>query len=245
MSLYQAPVNDRHPRELAELFANNRKWAQRVSADDPEFFPRLAARQSPSYLWIGCSDSRAPSTQILGLAPGALFSHRNIGNVVAGTDMNCLAVIHFAVEVLEVRHVIVCGHYGCGGVRAALFDQRIGVVDNWLAPIHAVYREHRAWVDGIEDAERRWARLCEINVIEQLTNLCRYSAVEDVWARGQALTVHGCIYGLVDGRLRWLGISVASSDEIEPARHAALEARRAQDSGADAIPDDPGTAPAG
>jgi carbonic anhydrase len=192
---------------LDELFRNNRAWAERIRRSDPRFFEKLAHQQSPRYLWIGCSDSRVPANQIVGLLPGELFVHRNIGNLVVHTDLNCLSVLQFAVDVLKVRHVIVCGHYGCSGVRAAVMQERHGLVDNWLRHIQDVREQHQAELGSIGDASRRIDRLCELNVGEQVSNVCRTTIVEEAWARGQPLTVHGWIYGIHDGLLRDLQVS--------------------------------------
>jgi len=177
---------------------------------DPAFFARLVAQQSPKYLWIGCSDSRVPANEIVDLAPGELFVHRNVANVVVHTDLNCLAVLQYAVEVLRVEHVIVVGHYGCGGIRAALEDSRFGLIDNWLRHVQDVARKHRATLDAIEEPEERWDRLCELNVEAQADAVVRTTIVQDAWSRGQSLTVHGWIYGLHDGILR----------EVAPSRRA-------------------------
>ncbi len=206
--------------ELSQLFANNAAWAQSVREQDPEFFQRLSQQQSPQYLWIGCSDSRVPSNQIVGLLPGEVFVHRNIANLVVHTDLNCLSVLQFAVEVLRVRHVIVCGHYGCSGVRAALQRERHGLVDNWLRHLQDVSAKHTAAIDTLTEPAERANRLGECNVVEQVVNVCNTSIVGDAWARGQPLSVHGWIYGVHDGRLRDLGMSVAGADEI-PDRYAA------------------------
>ena len=184
--------------ELKKLFHNNRRWAERIVQSDARFFDKLARQQSPRYLWIGCSDSRVPANEIVGLLPGELFVHRNIGNLVVHTDLNCLSVIQFAVDVLKIRHIIVCGHYGCSGVRAAMRKERHGLVDNWLRHIQDVRKAH---------STRDLDRLCELNVLEQVANVCRTSIVEDAWARGQALTVHGWIYGIHDGLLRDLKVT--------------------------------------
>jgi carbonic anhydrase len=192
-------------QEIEELFANNRAWAERVTRDDPEFFQRLAQLQAPTFLWIGCSDSRVPANQITGLPPGAVFVHRNIANIVASGDLNCLSVLQFAIDVLNVRHVIVCGHYGCGGVRAAIEHQQHGLVDDWLRHVQNVYAKHRSELDKIGDGETRSARLCELNVIEQVENVRRTTIVGDAWARGQALSIHGWIYDIANGLLRDLG----------------------------------------
>ncbi len=193
--------------ELDDLFQNNRAWAQRILRADATFFEKLTRQQSPGYLWIGCSDSRVPANDIVGLLPGELFVHRNIANVVVHTDLNCLSVIQFAVDVLRIRHIIVCGHYGCSGVRASLMKERHGLVDNWLRHIHDVQQQHGTELDRIEDPEKRLDRLCELNVVEQVSNVCRTTVVEDAWARGQDLTVHGWIYGIHDGLLRDLKVT--------------------------------------
>ncbi len=225
MTSSSEPPDDAHPQALANLFANNRAWCQRTLASDPAFFARLSEQQSPEYLWIGCSDSRVPSNQIIDVLPGAVFVHRNVANVVVHTDLNCLSVVQFAVDVLHVRHIIVCGHYGCGGVRAAMLGERLGLIDNWLRHVQDVHRRHQHGLDGIADPLRRADLLCELNVIEQVTNVCQSTVLLDAWGRGQALAVHGCIYGTGDGRLRWLGISVDGDGAVEQARATALEQR--------------------
>jgi carbonic anhydrase len=193
--------------DVAELFERNRGWAAAMVAADPGFFADLAERQTPEYLWIGCSDSRVPANQIVGLQPGDVFVHRNVANVVVHTDLNCLSVLQYAVDVLGVRHVIVCGHYGCGGVSAALAGTRHGLIDNWLRHVTDVADKHAAELDSLP-ADRRLDRLCELNVAEQVSNVCQTTIVGDAWARGQRLTVHGFVYGLKDGLLRDLGVSV-------------------------------------
>ena len=193
--------------ELDELFRNNRAWAQRILRADAKFFEKLVHQQSPRYLWIGCADSRVPANDIVDLLPGELFVHRNIANVVVHTDLNCLSVIQFAVDVLKIRHIIVCGHYGCSGIRASLMKERHGVVDNWLRHIQDVEHAYQAELGGIADEEKRLDRLCELNVVEQVSNVCRTTIVEDAWARRQALTVHGWIYGIQDGQLRNLKVT--------------------------------------
>jgi carbonic anhydrase len=198
---------------LTELFENNGAWAADMVARDPGFFAGLAERQAPEYLWIGCSDSRVPANQIVGLAPGDVFVHRNVANVVVHTDLNCLSVLQYAVDVLGVRHVIVCGHYGCGGVRAALDGSRHGLVDNWLRHVMDVGEKHEAELAGLESDQDRFARLCELNVAAQVANVCQTTIVQDAWARGQDLTVHGLIYGLEDGLLRDLGVSQPRTTE--------------------------------
>ena len=187
---------------IAELFERNRTWAAQVRASDPSFFSSLAQQQSPEFLWIGCSDSRVPANQITGLAPGEVFVHRNVANLVVHTDLNCLSVLEFAIDLLKVRHVIVCGHYGCSGVHAALTGQKVGLADNWLRHVQDVRELHAAELDAIGDQDRRERRLCELNVIEQVRHVCESTAVQDAWARAQPLAVHGWIYGLEDGLLR-------------------------------------------
>lgn len=193
---------------LERLLANNRAWAERVSADDPDFFARLTHQQSPQYLWIGCADSRVPANEIVGLLPGELFVHRNVANVVVHTDLNCLSVVQYAVDVLRVKDIIACGHYGCGGVKAALQNVRLGLIDNWLRHIQDVYQKHEEHLKGVEGERARCDRLCELNVIEQVVNLCQTTVVQDAWSRGQDLAVHGWIYGLHDGLIRDLGVRI-------------------------------------
>jgi carbonic anhydrase len=205
-------------RTLAHLFDNNRAWAKSVTARDPDFFANLSRQQSPGYLWIGCSDSRVPANQIVGLAPGELFVHRNVANVVVHTDLNCLSVMQFAVDVLKVRHVIVCGHYGCSGVRAALFGDRLGLIDNWLRHVQDVRRKHEAALAALQDESQRSDRLCELNVVEQVANVCQTTIVREAWERGQPLAVHGWIYSLQDGLLRDLDATVTSPGEVEATR---------------------------
>lgn len=191
----------------AQLLENNRNWARGVVSADPEFFARLARQQSPQYLWIGCSDSRVPANQITGLAPGEVFVHRNIANVVVHTDLNCLSVIQFAVDILKVRHVILCGHYGCSGVHAAMTRHRIGLSDNWLRHVQDVAGRHAAELSGFAHEEPRHRRLCELNVVEQVKHISQTTAVQEAWERGQALEVHGWIYDLKDGLLRDMRVS--------------------------------------
>lgn len=207
---------------LDYLFENNRRWAASMRRRDPDFFLKLSAQQSPEYLWIGCSDSRVPANEIVGLLPGELFVHRNVANVVVHSDLNCLSVMQYAVDALKVKHIIVCGHYGCGGVRAALLDSRLGLIDNWLRHVQDVFQKHRDLVLALQSKAEQVDRLCELNVIEQVTNVCRTTVVRDAWGRGQELTVHGWIYGLRDGHLRTLHISVSHPNELEPAYHTAL-----------------------
>lgn len=201
--------------ELPQLFDYNRKWAREMTELDSEFFAKLSQQQAPEYLWIGCSDSRVPANQIVGLLPGEVFVHRNIANVVVHTDLNCLSVIQFAIDVLRVKHIMVVGHYGCGGVRAALKRQRVGLADNWLRHVQDVHVRHAGCVDEVADLEARHDLLCELNVIEQVQNVCQTTVVRDAWERGQPLTVHGWIYALRDGLLRDLGFTVVSPDGLE------------------------------
>ena len=209
-------------KDLAHLLENNRKWAARVRTEDREFFDRLAQQQNPHYLWIGCSDSRVPANEITGLAPGEVFVHRNIANVVVQTDLNLLSVLQFAVDLLRVEHVIVCGHYGCSGVRATMAGERIGLADNWLRQVEAVYSKHQS-VIGTNGAEAdRLDRLCELNVLEQVVNVTRTTVVQDAWARGQQLSIHGWVYGLHDGLLRDIGPTVAAPNEVAPRYRNAL-----------------------
>jgi carbonic anhydrase len=193
--------------KLTDLFERNRAWAAAMTEQDPGFFTGLLHQQTPQYLWIGCSDSRVPANQIVGLAPGEMFVHRNVANVVVHTDLNCLSVLQYAVDVLKVRHIMVVGHYGCGGVAAAASDQRVGLVDNWLRHVQDVRDAHRDELDAIPDAAGRVDRLCELNVAAQVRHVCETTVVRDAWLRGQPLTVHGCIYRLQDGILRDLGVS--------------------------------------
>ena len=201
-------------RMLHQLFENNRVWAAEVTRQDPEFFRRLAEVQRPGYLWIGCSDSRVPANQIVGLVPGEMFVHRNVGNVVVHTDLNCLSAIQFAVDVLRVGHVIVCGHYGCGGVLAALRDDKLGLVDNWLRHVQDVRGKHQAQIDALATEAQRHSRLCELNVIEQVINVSRTSILRDAWQRGQPVAVHGWVYDIHDGLLRDLAVCVTAEGEI-------------------------------
>jgi carbonic anhydrase len=209
---------------LDHLFEQNRTWAAAISARDPDFFLKLSRQQSPEYLWIGCSDSRVPANEIVNLPPGEIFVHRNIANVVVHTDLNCLSVMQFAIDVLKVKHVIVCGHYGCSGVRATLRCDRIGLADNWLRHVQDVMEKHHDCVRAVRGETVRTNRLCELNVIEQVGNVCQTTIVRDAWERGQAVTVHGWIYGLKDGLIRNLGLSVSSAPEFEPQYRAALTA---------------------
>jgi carbonic anhydrase len=209
-----------HP--LSHLFANNRAWSERIRRSDPEFFPRLSRQQRPKYLWIGCADNRVPANEIVGLAPGEMFVHRNLANVVVHADLNCLSVTQFAVDVLRVEHIIVCGHYGCSGVAAVLQGERVGLADNWLHHVQDVRAKHDADLSAIRDAAQRIDRLCELNVIEQVGNVCNTTVVRDAWKRGQALAVHGWIYGLKDGVVRDLGATASGADEVHAAYRGAL-----------------------
>jgi carbonic anhydrase len=209
---------------LDHLFANNQAWAARQIAREPDFFARLVSQQAPEYLWIGCSDSRVPANEIVGLLPGELFVHRNVANVVVHTDLNCLSVLQFAVDVLHVKHVIVCGHYGCGGVRAAFSTERLGLIDNWLRHVQDVRERHASLLNAVADPESRVDRLCELNVIDQVRHVCETTIVQDAWTRAQTLTVHGWIYGLNDGRLRDLRFSMSSLSPLENAYATALRA---------------------
>lgn len=200
-------------RVLSQLFEKNKAWSERIRAGDPTFFTQLSKQQAPEYLWIGCSDSRVPANQIVDLLPGEIFVHRNIANVVVHSDLNCLSVMQFAVEVLEVKHIIVCGHYGCGGVRAAMEDADHGLIDNWLRHIRDVYRIYSAEIDAIGDEEARINRLCELNVIEQVNNVCATTIVRNAWKAGKKLSVHGWIYSINDGILHDLDICVTEEDQ--------------------------------
>ena len=195
---------------LPHLFANNRAWSENIRETNAAFFETLAKQQSPEYLWIGCSDSRVPANEIVGLMPGELFVHRNVSNLVGHSDMNCLSVIQFAVDVLRVKHIIVCGHYGCGGVVAALEDKRHGLVDNWLRDIRDIASSHAAELASFPNDEARADRLCELNVIDQVRNVVNTTIVQEAWQRGQELHVHGWIYGIKDGLLRDLGVTVSN-----------------------------------
>jgi carbonic anhydrase len=206
----------------SDLLARNRAWAAQIKHDDPEFFHRLAAAQQPKYLWIGCADSRVPANEILGLIPGEIFVHRNIANVVVHTDLNCLSVLHFAVDYLKVEHVLVVGHYGCAGVAAALANRRLGLIDNWLRHIQDIRLKHAVYLES-QPEEKRADRLCELNVIEQVVNVCQTTIVQDAWERGQQLHVHGWTYALQDGLMQDLKMSIAAPAETATAYHKALE----------------------
>ncbi len=208
-------------RTLSNLFQNNKRWAERLVAQQPRFFTDLAAQQSPEYLWIGCSDSRVPANEIVDLAPGELFVHRNVANVVVHTDLNCLSVLQYAVDVLKVKHVIVTGHYGCGGVKTVLDGQKFGLIDNWLRHVNDVYTMHRPLVDAAGSGAGA-DRLCELNVIQQALHVCETSIVQDAWAHGRPLTVHGWLYSLRDGMLRDTGFTVDALAAVEPNYRDAL-----------------------
>ena len=211
-------------RLLASLFENNRAWSERIRHDDPAFFENLAKQQAPRYLWIGCSDSRVPANEIVGLPPGEVFVHRNVANVVVHTDLNCLSVMQFAVDLLKVEHIMVVGHYGCSGVRAALRRDRVGLSDNWLRHVQDVRERHPARISALYHESHQIDRLCELNVIEQVRNVCETTIVRDAWERGQPLAVHGWVYGLKDGLLRDLGVTAADPRQAESAYAAAIAA---------------------
>lgn len=208
-------------KELRKLFENNKRWVKQMTHEDPKFFQKLVRQHAPEYLWIGCSDSRVPANEIVGLLPGELFVHRNVGNLVVHTDMNCMSVLQYAVEVLKVKHVIVCGHYNCGGVTAAMEDRRHGLIDQWIRNIQDVYRKHEAQLDGIEDRAARLNRLCELNVVEQVLKLGHTTMVHDAWARGRQLTVHGWIYGISNGLLRDMKVCLSGEKDIRKLTRAA------------------------
>jgi carbonic anhydrase len=214
--------HDAHRLNLDELFANNEEWVASKLGQDPDFFSRLKDQQSPDYLWIGCSDSRVPANEIIGLPPGEVFVHRNIANVVVNSDLNCLSVIQFAVDLLKIKHIMVVGHYGCSGVGAALFGKRVGLADNWLQHVHDVRDKHAALLDQWPIGEARHRRLVELNTIEQVAHVCHTTIVEDAWARGQSLTIHGWAYGVHDGRLRDLGMTVDSPEALAPIYSACI-----------------------
>ena len=209
---------------LEDLLRNNLLWADRVRHEDPGFFKRLSRQQAPKYLWIGCSDSRVPANQILGLDPGEVFVHRNIANLVVHTDLNCLSVIQFAIDMLKVEHILIVGHYGCSGVHASLTGSRVGLAENWLRHVDDVAQKHTTLLDAVELESMRHARLCELNVIEQVANVCQTTVVQDAWARGQSLSVHGWIYGLHDGKVRQLGLEAGSLTDLSDQYPAAVAA---------------------
>jgi carbonic anhydrase len=204
--------------ELEQLLQENRRWARMTVEAQPNFFTRLENQQSPRFLWIGCSDSRVPANQILGLLPGEIFVHRNVANVVVHSDLNCLSVIQFAVEVLKVEHIIVCGHYGCGGVKAALHGQKLGLIDNWLRHVQDVYQRNQTGMFALKDDKSRLNRLCELNALEQAINVAQTTLLQDAWARNQKVAVHALVYGLHDGILRRLGNGMTELADIEAHR---------------------------
>ncbi|HEY0490696.1 MAG TPA: carbonate dehydratase [Telluria sp.] len=206
-----------HGLTTDELFERNRTWAASMVAKDAEFFSNLAAQQTPEYLWIGCSDSRVPANELLGMAPGELFVHRNIANVVVHSDLNCLSVLQFAIDVLKVKHIIICGHYGCSGVHAAMVNRRVGLADNWLRHVQDVNQKHEKYLGEVLPTRERSDRLVELNVVEQVVNVAQTTIVQDAWERGQPLTIHGWVYGLQDGLLRNLGMNVSGAEELSPA----------------------------
>ena len=207
---------------LDHLLMKNRDWSDRINREDPEFFSRLSRQQAPQYLWIGCSDSRVPANQIIDMAPGEVFVHRNIANVVVHADLNCLSVIQFSVDVLKVKHILVVGHYGCGGVNAALTGQRVGLADNWLRHVVDVADKHAGWLNTTPSGPTRHDRLCELNVLEQVANVSQTTVVQDAWARAQDLTVHGWVYSLRNGRVHDLGSDVDSAQAVAPKYYEAL-----------------------
>lgn len=206
-----------HP--LQHLLENNRRWVQTQMKKDPHFFESLSSQQAPKYLWIGCSDSRVPANEIVGLAPGKLFVHRNVANVVVHTDLNCLSVLQYGVEVLKVEHIIVCGHYGCGGIRAAMENQQLGLIDNWLRNIRDIYAKNHDLLEAEADLTRRTDLLCELNVSEQVSNICHTTIVQNAWHAGQNLTVHGWTYSVQDGILRDQGVSIENLDQVSSIYH--------------------------
>jgi carbonic anhydrase len=222
-------VSDRSERanertdSLEELFANNAAWSRQRKADNPTFFSMLAAQQAPRYLWVGCADSRVPANEILGLQPGEVFVHRNIANLVVHTDLNCLSVLQFAVEVLKVQHIMVVGHYGCAGIHAVAEHRSTGLTDNWLRHIEDISFKHAALLEAIDDDSERAARLCELNVIEQVANVCRTTILRRAWYRGQRIEVHGLVYGLADGLLRRVGVSVVGTELWDERYRASLD----------------------
>lgn len=201
--------------DFKQLFVNNRNWADRIEKEQPGFFKQLSEQQAPEYLWIGCSDSRVPANEIVGLLPGELFVHRNVANLVLHSDMNCLSVLQYAIDILKVKHILVVGHYGCGGVKAAMTKQRVGFVDNWLRNVKDVYSMHRDELEQFADDSERLNRLIELNVMEQVRNLCHTSFVQEAWERGQPLTIHGWVYSLRNGRVKDLRVSHSCADKID------------------------------
>jgi carbonic anhydrase len=208
--------------DVKQLLSRNQIWADGMTTRDPAFFERLATQQAPDYLWIGCSDSRVPATQLVDLPPGEMFVHRNVANVVVHSDLNCLAVMQFAVEVLKVEHIIVCGHYGCGGVAAALSNQKLGLIDNWLRHVQDVRNKHAALLSACRDQVHQLRRLCELNVIEQVVNVCQTTIVQGAWLSGQTVAVHGWIYDVADGRLRDLSVTVERPEQLSERSELAI-----------------------
>ena len=204
--------------DLQELIDNNARWAESINEEDPQFFAKLANQQLPEYLWIGCSDARVPANEIVGLLPGDLFVHRNVANVVLHTDLNCLSVIQYAVDVLKVQHILVTGHYGCGGVRAAMQDAQLGLIDGWLRSIRDLYYEQRDHLAQFPDEEARVDRLCDLNVIQQVANVSHTTIVQNAWRRGQALAIHGCIYSIKNGIWKSLNVTINNIDQL-PAQY--------------------------
>ncbi|MFT7776863.1 carbonate dehydratase [Roseateles sp.] len=213
--------------QLQDLLDNNKRWAAETEAQSPGFFSRLLKQQTPQYLWIGCADSRVPANELVDLLPGELFVHRNVANVVVHSDLNCLSVMQFAVDQLKVRHIIIVGHSNCGGVRAALYDIRVGLADNWIRHVQDVRNDHQAWLDSLPEA-RRVDALCELNVLEQARNACRTTVVQDAWTRDQEIVVHGWVYGLHNGLLDDLNITAARAEDVEPAYRRALASVKAR-----------------
>ncbi len=222
--MHEHTMPERYPLEL--LIENNRRWSENRRQQDPGFFKRLTEQQAPEYLWIGCADSRVPANEIVGLDPGELFVHRNVANMVGHTDLNCLSVVQYAVDVLKVRHIIVCGHYGCGGVQAALTNQKLGLINNWLRHIQDVAQKYPSLLEVKETLEEKTNRLCELNVIEQVANVAQSTVLESAWERGQPVTVHGWIYSLNHGLVTNLGVDVSSSELIDKSRQHAIAALR-------------------
>jgi carbonic anhydrase len=213
--------------ELQDLLDKNKRWAADTEAREPGFFSRLLKQQTPQYLWIGCADSRVPANELVDLLPGELFVHRNVANVVVHSDLNCLSVMQFAVDHLKVRHVIVVGHSNCGGVKAALYDLRVGLVENWIRHVQDVRRMHHDWLHSLPEAQ--WVdALCELNVLEQARNACHTTVVQDAWSRGQEIVVHGWVYGLHNGLLEDLALTAASAEDVEPSYRRALERVKAR-----------------
>lgn len=202
--------------KLKILFQNNLDWVEAKTAQDPNYFKKLAREQDPNYLWIGCADSRVPANEIVGLEPGELFVHRNVANICPHTDFNCLSVLEFAVNILKVSHIIVCGHYGCGGVMAAMEDHHLGLVDNWLRNIRDIYAHHKEELDQIKDPKKRSNRLVELNVVQQVLNICHTTIIQEAWFRGQPLIVHGWVYDMESGKLKDLRVCISAIDQVEP-----------------------------